>query len=794
MKKFLRFLPIFILVLTLLISCGGNQVPPDDSTGGDGGDTDAEVTYKVTVVTSVGAAVEGKNPVTVSEGGTASFKIKLDSQCVFRYARVGDTDVGHFDYKTGEFKVGNVSSDMRIDFNVENVGYNTSVGYSFNMRGTSSDKASVGNSTYQAGTRITVTAGLETSSFAGWSSGDYLENGGILVSSERVYTFDLRKNTVLYANYVDSNLLYYNLNGGSVNSSSTNMKNTSYYTASVESSVVKVAMKQSYLDEIGCASTFWDDGTFYRSGYVLVEYNTAADGSGEGFSLGSKFPMNLGVTTLYCIWAEDSDHADFVYSEYTLARPVGVDATTAPDWVEDGIIITAYNGNDRTVTVPESIDGKTVIAIARGAFSNKSMTELIMSRRMLLIEDGAFVGCSSLETIYYPDGIYYIGNAALDSASYSNLHNFYVNATIAPRHSNGDAAFAKKLTRLLSNSDKNRIIVIAGSSSYQGLSSEYLEALLGGEYCVVNFGTTRTTHGYMYLEAMQYYAHEGDIILYAPENNIYMMGEPTLYWKTLRDMEGMYNIFRHIDIANYENVLGAFAEFNGGSPEGAADPCTSPRYTRKPRTYEEIVSLSHINEYGEYSHAKRASYYQSENYKNAYLITLNNRFKSSLEGPWNDVNNQMLNLNYKDLTNKTWCSIDDARYKDQMNRVIALAKSSGAKVYFSFCPVDYSALCDDAMADLSSWCSEYDDFIADTYVFDGVMGDSVSYVYSREYFYDCAFHPNDYGRTYRTYTLYCDLAGELGMTGIKGILDVGIDFEGCLFETPPDGKPLFRIN
>ena len=503
MKKLFGIFFAFIIALLCLVSCGGGSTSDTDGVGNGGGDENEDVTYRVTIITSVGASVIGVNPRNVEEGGSAIFKIELEPHYVFRSAKVADTDVGHFDFTTGTYTVGNVTADMRIDFTVEDVGYNTSVGYTFNMRGTSYDTATHGNSTLQAGTRITVSARLETSSFAGWSKGDYLEDGGVLVSSERVYTFDLRENTVLYANYVDSNNLYYNLNGGTVNKMSVNMTQNKYYVASVESSLVKVSMKQSYLDRIGCASTFWDDGTFVREGYVLKEYNTASDGSGEGYSLGSKFPMNLGTTTLYCIWAKDSEHSDFEYTDYTFARPAGVTAVTAPDWTENGIIITKYNGNDETLTVPEAIDGKDVIAIDTGAFMHKDVKTLVLSRKLLKINDGAFVGCDKLKTIHYPDGIYEISNEALDAASYSSLSDFYVNATVAPRHSNGDAAFAMKFTRLLANSDKNRIVVIAGSSSYQGLSSAYLEALLDSEYCVVNFGTTRTTHGYMYLEAMQ---------------------------------------------------------------------------------------------------------------------------------------------------------------------------------------------------------------------------------------------------------------------------------------------------
>ena len=71
------------------------------------------------------------------------------------------------------------------------------------------------------------------------------------------------------------------------------------------------------------------------------------------------------------------------------------------------------------------------------------------------------------------------------------------------------------------------------------------------------------------------------------------------------------------------------------------------------------------------------------------------------------------------------------------------------------------------------------------------MGSSIDYVYNHEYFYDCAFHLNDYGRTLRTYQLYTDLCEILGITEKKGITDVGRDFNGCLFEVGTTGAPLY---
>ena len=120
--------------------------------------------------------------------------------------------------------------------------------------------------------------------------------------------------------------------------------------------------------------------------------------------------------------------------------------------------------------------------------------------------------------------------------------------------------------------------------------------------------------------------------------------------------------------------------------------------------------------------------------------------------------------------------MNDAEYKDAMNRAIAAIKKTGAKVYFAFAPVDSDALI--AEADPAA----YDALLLATYTeLTGILGSSEDYIYEHKYFFDLAYHPNDYGRVKHTYRLYLDLAELLGKTP-KSIDSVGTDFQGCLFE------------
>ena len=771
MRK-ISLLIILILAFSLFVSC--EKKPPDNE-----GDL-----VRVMVSADEGAEILGDNPVSVLIGESVSFDIKIKEGYVF-----SSSTHGTYDSESGKLTVSEVTERLNISFTTKKVEYDTTKTFKYVFNGADGDTTSIKeSSSVKYGTVITVKANDNKRIFVGWSLGLPEKQGGVIVSTEREYTLtvspDITRNDVLiiYANYKEagghaSNIYYYDANGGTVNPAAKNLLGSPYYTVEADGSRLKVTLGESYYNFMKCASTFYDDGSFTRDGYVLREYNTKPDGSGEAYSLGSKFFTVMdgeNYATLYCIWEKASD--GFTYVDFEIPRPAAISKANSPEWNTSGVKITGYSGDEEKVVVPERIDGKPVIAIAADTFVGKRMNTLVLSRHILSIEDGAIKSCSSLKTVYFPDGVYSMTDSALDAESYTSLKNLYVNAVIAPRYSKStEAAFAVKLSRLIASESENRIIVISGSSSYQGLGSAYLEALLDNEYTVINFGTTRTTHGTIYLEAMKKYAHEGDLIIYAPENSSYMLGERELYWKTLRDLEGMYNFFRYIDISNYTAVFSSFASINA-----------ERRYQLAPRTYEEVCTNKNIDAYGDKQNAKA-----SVTYNDAYYITFNNRCKSKFEGAWSDNEFQYVNKDYTDPNNQTWCSFDSEPFVRLMNISINAAKSSGAKVYFGFAPVDASSIVEPSKS--IATLLEYDAMIERIYDFDGLVGSSKNYIYDRKYFYDCAFHTNYYGRAYRTYQLYLDIGEVLGYDADKGFLDVGVEFAGCAFEEGSVGAPITQV-
>jgi len=800
MKKLCFFLSFMLLFALLMTSCmTGSTVPDNQNPTGQLPEEPEEPsepeepapekkTYcKVMVTEGEGFTVTSENPIEVEKGADAVFDITVAATHAFL-----STSAGEFDQTTGKLTVKNVTKRTTVTFKVEPI-KDEEVGktYSYVFNGTIKDTTSIPSlSKLNAGTLVTVKAGDMKRNFLGWSFGYDAEHGGEIVATEREYTFRISADIAdsisfvsLYANYSDANIFYYDLMGGVLNTSSANMADNLYYTAEYDmSGRVKITLLDKYFSYAGCASTFWDDGTFTKAGYILREYNTKADGSGEPYSLGSKyFPVaeDGAVATLYCIWEKADEASHFEYEDYTYAKPQNAKYATA--WVENGIIITKYLSDEKRVVVPERIGDKTVIAIGEGAFTDKSAETVILPKTLQKISDGAFVSCSRLTTLYFPDGIYSVSDAMFDSQTYASFKNLIVNATMAPRYAKDQyGAFAVKFCRVLSAGDEKMIIFVAGSSTYQGLGTEYLEALLDGEYRVVNYGTTRTRPGYLYMEALAHYTDSDDIVVFAPENSAFMLGENLIKANMLLDLEGVNNLYRYIDFSKYKGYFSAFSEFN------------KDRYTRAGVKYEQICDCKAVNKYGDYLNENRKGYLNESKYIDAYYVTFNERIKSINEGQWSDVANQAANKDYTNPNNTTWTSLNRPELLSVINSAIDKVKATGARVYFAFAPTDANAIVDEARS--AEKIAEYDALIRSVYHFDGLLGSALDYVYNHKYFYDCAYHVNDYGRTYRTYALYLDLAEIFGISAPKGIYDEGKSFEGCLFEDGSDGTPLEKVD
>ena len=789
MKKILiSIIALCVPLLCLLTSCMGNT--PDEGK-----------TYKVMLSFSEGVTVTSQNPVQVKEGEAAEFEVSFGETYTLKSLDVGTYTDGEVTKenptRNGKVVIENVTRNTTASLIAINLEYDTSVQYKFRFNGADGDSTTIKNNTFAyAGTIAEVEAKDNFKKFIGWSVGRASTNPSDMISTDRKFEFRLSPELLvnagysvieLFANYVESGTYFYDLNGGVLNEESPNMKYTDYYSATKSGeSMISVKMSQSFLNVCESVSLFYDDGTFTREGYVLKEYNTEADGGGVGYSLGSMYYIGDDAPVLYCIWEKATPAGDFTYEERSFPCPF--DISKEAGWKNEGVYITGYKGDDKTVVIPEMIDGKYVIGIAYGAFNEKSMETLVFSKYIRDVEDTAFTKCSSLETVYYSDAIYRITDNAFDASTYLNLHNFYVNATMAPRYSNSNGgSFSVKLSRVLASMDKNRVIVIAGSSVHLGLSSTYMEALLDNQYTVVNFGTTRTVNCTIFLEAMGKLTHEGDIIIYAPENSSYMVGEREIYWKTLREVESMYNVFRHIDIKNYTGILSAFSDYNMNyrlKTTGSGPISPTPYEVKVPMLSSEFGSDKYGDSHGQNKGSLQSSYY-------GYYITFNERYKSKDEGNILSNENLEANKDYNDKNNKTWTSINEEYYTTTMNAAISGAKRGGAAVCFGYCPADADAVVEASRN--KQQLLRYEELIKSMYTYDKYLGSAADHVFAHEYFYDSSFHLNDVGRAYHTYKLYLEICESFGRTP-KGFRDAGVDFKGCIFESGSSGTPLITVD
>ena len=789
------FCLLLLLAACLTVACAGGVTPPAE-----------DDTYTVVLIVPEGVTVTSENPVQVSHGAGAQFTVVLPERTVFQSASAGT-----FDATTGTLTVENVTDDLRIGLTVEEVDYDTNAEVRYMFNGTAADSTSTpGNSFVRFGSQITVCAGSTEDVFVGWV---FENDPSRIVSTSPTYTFRVTpevaiKSAVGYRvritpKYVKVGRYMYDANGGTVKTGTPALSGNPYVTVDrtlVGEGKLAMTLSKTYLSYTTCATALWNDGTFTREGYVLKEYNTKADGTGEPYSPGSKFyPVNAdGSTfTLYCIW-EPYTASEFTYEPVSMDYPSVIkdDTSKAAHWHTQGVRITGYNGPDRdTLAVPDTLGGLPVLAIGAGAIQNKTVKTLVLPRTLQSMADGAIVGCESLATIYYPNGIYTITDAVLDAASYTSLKTLVVYASMAPREATNEYGdFSVKLARILSTMDRNRIIFISGSSSYQGLSTPYLEALLGGEYAVINFGTTRTAHCALYLEAISHFTHEGDIVVYSPENSTFLMGDRTLYYKTLRDLDGMNNIFRYVDISHYvdtsgggDGVFSAFGDYNQGNPyneESEVGKQSVTAYYSKPAVYYEQICerAGKMNKYGDDIAAAKESYVVEKNYLHAYTVTLNEYMRNHNEGKWSAAGSQN---DYHDTT--FWSNVLSEPYLSLMRHAVAQAKTGGAKVYFGFAPTDAGALIDEVNA---AWLTRFDTLFANAYGFDGALGKSADFIYDHRYFYDCAFHTNNYGRAIHTYQLYRAVCDVTGRTPSRAHGSLGTDFAGCIFETDRAGAVL----
>ena len=452
--------------------------------------------------------------------------------------------------------------------------------------------------------------------FAGYSLGAPLDKGGTLLSAERVYIYKATDNAAVYLNYRDASavgsfVLRYHTNGGTVGG-----KNEV---------LTEKQSREFYL----CPNARMNDGTIARRGYALVGYNTKADGSGTFYGCGWNIVMpESGEVDLYAVWLPETEAKYFKYT---------VSGNTAT--------VTSCTATADTVVIPATLGGKKVTAIAGGALSGLRLKTLVLPPELSSLERAAVRDCTSLSTVYIFDRV-----SSMSDASFSGctaLSTFMMGASRLPvYHGQKHGTYSIKFERLYT-ADKPKIIIINGSNTAYGLNTASLISQLDGDYTVVNFGFNWKTPLTIFYEVAAHYIKPGDIVLSCPELMPQMWGENTAIGTMWEMFESCYEVMSMIDVRNYNNILGTFADFNKKCLGG------------KGVSYD--ARFADVDTYGDYTIVKEP----------------------------NKAGDSYVQTAGRDFAVKIYLS---AKNTANMNRAMDACRAAGAEIFISFPPTNRNCL------------------------------------------------------------------------------------------------------
>ncbi|MBQ0102186.1 MAG: leucine-rich repeat protein, partial [Firmicutes bacterium] len=552
--------------------------------------------FVVTIQNCDGVKFKSDSTVTVKYGEKAEFKISVDDKHIY----IGNSINAKYNEKTHKIIVENVTSSMTIILDVmktsdmihvEVVNDNVNCDVTF-----AEGKEYLINP--EKVTLVASSGGRYT--FEGWSSGNYLAKGGKLISSDTTYSFNADKSVKIYANFVDTGnyTITYHANGG-------------VYTATGADTYKYTGQYSSIFP---MQNTLENDGYFKRDGYVAVGYSTSPVNFEDygsvndipGFSNmgGVCLVGDSGELDLYVVWAKETPASSFTFSNGA---------------------ITKYNGNDKIVVVPATINGAAVKTIKSGAFYNKISTyTVVIPPCMETVESGAFQNVALKQFVFF-DTLLNISDDSFPN-SLNNLKTVVLDAARLPKYSgSSEGSFCVKYERVRTLTGK-KIIVMAGSSTLYGLDSAVMERQFPG-YSVVNYGTNGSSTGLFFLDACCNYCGEGDIVIDAP---CYwsgaQLGSNVMAWELFREDEQCWDIFREVNMSEYTNFFSAYSLYmNGSSSVAAAKNMGGKKYQ---------IAECGLNKYGDVSTVYASTVYSvggpssklSNNLNSTNLNKMNKKF------------------------------------------------------------------------------------------------------------------------------------------------------------------------
>lgn len=121
---------------------------------------------------------------------------------------------------------------------------------------------------------------------------------------------------------------------------------------------------------------------------------------------------------IYAVTREEAPH--HIYDQSGVCTVCG--NVMAENWSysvgETGVTLTAYLGEDTVIELPDSFEGKPVVALGKDLFKNKTDLEgVILPESLVSIGENAFYNCSNLGKIRFPAGVREFGRNAFHNCS-----------------------------------------------------------------------------------------------------------------------------------------------------------------------------------------------------------------------------------------------------------------------------------------------------------------------------------------------------------------------------------------
>lgn len=441
---------------------------------------------------------------------------------------------------------------------------------------------------------------------------------------------------------------------------------------------------------------------FRREGYVLIGWNTAADGSGERVGLGSRTGRREELT-LYAQWAEASPEEDFLYE---LREDEG------QAW------ITGYRGAGETCVVPETVCGLPVRGIRAGAFREAELAALVLPSGLHTVEPGAFDRCTLGDLTLF-DSLREISDACFSNCE--GLTTLHVNAVTPPVYSgNYFDTFSDKYDWLLSLRGRKKLVLFSGSSGRYGYESPTLLAAFP-EYQPANMGVYAYTNAQPQLELILDLMEEGDILLSAPEFDAaaeQFCSTNRLDVSVWAMMESNYDAAAHLDLRAYAGVFDSLGEY------------LTRRRSMETKSYG--VSPSSFDDDGNY-----------------YAISTYNRYGDFILPRPNWIKDERQKQNIADYT------VDNIPpyYVERLNEVYQTFLDKGVQVYFTYTPRNRRSLTEGSTPEARRTLHRY----LTERLCVPVISDIEDSLYSGIYFYLIDSHLSSEGAALRTERVIEDL-------------------------------------